>query len=234
MKAAIFYLIALCLVLSCAISSAQVQDTVKKFPKVLFYSIEGKLVPNDKINDVLKTMGSIVSIAEKRYGNDSIVYRLVKVREEELKKHRDAEAQRIVKTRAMIGKPIKDFSVIDIKGRKHQLSKYRGKVVVLNFWFTACTPCIDEIPEINRLADKYKKADVKFLAITYESLGKVNAFLKDHSFEIPIATDARNIVDEFYINLFPTTLIIGKKGILNAHLNDEKQLDVLISKEIAR
>ncbi len=49
-----------------------------------------------------------------------------------------------------IGKPAPDFTVTD-SGRTIQLSSYRGKVVVLNFWASWCPPCIEEIPSLNQL-----------------------------------------------------------------------------------
>ena len=49
-----------------------------------------------------------------------------------------------------LGKPAPDFTVVD-GSRSVQLSSYRGKVVVLNFWATWCAPCIEEIPSLNQL-----------------------------------------------------------------------------------
>jgi peroxiredoxin len=212
--------------------SAQVQDTLKKTPIVKFYSIDGKLVPNDKINDLMKSMGGIVSFDEKKYGTDSIVIRLVKVSEEKLRKHNEEQAQRLVATRAMIGKLINDFKVIDTKGRKYQLSKLRGKVVVLNFWFTGCPPCIEEIPQLKRVAHKYTNSDVKFLAITYETVDQVSSFLTKHDFGFSVAANAKDVVENFHIGAFPTTLVIDKKGILKFHISDNKDLEHLLIKEI--
>ena len=49
-----------------------------------------------------------------------------------------------------IGKPAPDFTIYD-NGRSLQLSSYRGKVVLLNFWASWCAPCIEEIPALNQL-----------------------------------------------------------------------------------
>src|SRR5277367_5615186 len=49
-----------------------------------------------------------------------------------------------------VGRPAPDFTVAD-GDRTLQLSSYRGKIVVLNFWASWCTPCIEEIPSLNQL-----------------------------------------------------------------------------------
>ena len=49
-----------------------------------------------------------------------------------------------------VGRPAPDFTISD-GGRTLQLSSYRGKVVLLNFWASWCAPCIEEIPSLNQL-----------------------------------------------------------------------------------
>src|SRR6185312_613814 len=55
-----------------------------------------------------------------------------------------------------IGSEAPDFTVADLNGKMYKLSDLKGKTVVLNFWFTTCAPCVTEMPELNRLIEKYK------------------------------------------------------------------------------
>ena len=48
-----------------------------------------------------------------------------------------------------------DFELPDMDEEKVKLSKYRGKVVLLNFWATWCPPCIAELPEVQKIYDAY-------------------------------------------------------------------------------
>ncbi|NIV30482.1 MAG: redoxin domain-containing protein, partial [Anaerolineae bacterium] len=52
------------------------------------------------------------------------------------------------------GDPLPDFTLNDMQGKPHTLSTYQGKVVMLNFWATYCSPCIKEMPSMQRLNEK--------------------------------------------------------------------------------
>src|SRR6185437_10738112 len=62
----------------------------------------------------------------------------------------------------IVGAPLPDFSFKDINGNAISLQKLKGKPIVINFWFTACVPCIEEMPALNELKDKFKNSDVVF------------------------------------------------------------------------
>ena len=54
-----------------------------------------------------------------------------------------------------------DFKLRTVQGKLVNLSDYKGKVVLLNFWGTWCGPCLQEIPDFNKLYSKYNKKGVK-------------------------------------------------------------------------
>jgi len=54
-----------------------------------------------------------------------------------------------------IGKPVPNLRGRDLLGGKLSLSDYRGKVVVLSLWTTTCRPCIEKLPHLEELADRY-------------------------------------------------------------------------------
>ncbi|MFH1371950.1 MAG: TlpA disulfide reductase family protein [Planctomycetota bacterium] len=65
------------------------------------------------------------------------------------------------------GKQAPDFTVTDITGKKHTLSEYRGKNVMLIFWATWCPPCIMEIPHLVELRNTIGEDKLAMLAISY-------------------------------------------------------------------
>jgi thiol-disulfide isomerase/thioredoxin len=65
------------------------------------------------------------------------------------------------------GKNAPDFTVIDLKDKKHTLSEYKGKTVMLVFWATWCGPCIAEIPSIIELRKQIGEDKLVILGISY-------------------------------------------------------------------
>src|ERR687893_223477 len=66
------------------------------------------------------------------------------------------------------------FSLTSMDGKKFELASLRGKVVVINFWFTGCPPCIEEMPKLNELVEKFKDKDVVFIAPTWDNEATLN------------------------------------------------------------
>jgi peroxiredoxin len=106
------------------------------------------------------------------------------------------------------------FAVTTLEGKQFELNALRGKIVVLNFWFIGCAPCIAEIPELNKLANDYKEQkDVVFLALALDAAENLREFLKKHEFGYNIAASAQDtIVGKFEANSFPTHIIIDRDG----------------------
>jgi thiol-disulfide isomerase/thioredoxin len=77
-------------------------------------------------------------------------------------------------------------------GQAYDLAEHRGRWVVVNFWATWCTPCLKEIPDLNAF-DKARD-DVEVIGLAYEEIERADmeAFLKEHPIEYPIA-----VVDTF-------------------------------------
>lgn len=99
-----------------------------------------------------------------------------------------------------------------ISGRKLMPWDYSGRVIVLNFWFTACRPCIRELPRLNELKKKYSDQDVLFLSINYESKEKVEDFLRVYKFYYEHVADADDIVKAYEVNRYPTHIVIDQGG----------------------
>ena len=102
-----------------------------------------------------------------------------------------------------------------IDGGFLSLSALKGKVVVLNFWFTTCQPCIREIPELNALADSYEGKDVAFVAVASDSAEDVMSFLGGRKFNYQHTT-AEDWIGKLGISAFPTHMVLDKDGVVRS------------------
>ena len=107
--------------------------------------------------------------------------------------------------------PLQDF--IDITGKKHTKDSLNEKIVVINFWFTTCKPCIEEMPVLNEIKMLYAtKYDVVFVAISPDKKEKIEEFLKKRDFNYSIISSASDFIQTIGVNSFPTNMILDKNG----------------------
>jgi thiol-disulfide isomerase/thioredoxin len=110
--------------------------------------------------------------------------------------------------------PISDFSLPLLNGETQRLSGLKGKVVFLNFWATWCPPCRSEMPDMEKLYQRFKNEGLEFLTVNIqENKRDVEAFMKEYKLSFPVALDSQGEVATAYgIRGIPTTYIISKDG----------------------
>ena len=116
---------------------------------------------------------------------------------------------------ALKGKPLPDFVFKDILGNTYTPEDIKGKVVVINLWFTSCAPCIVEMPELNKLVKEYENNDaVLFLALALDEKGpRLNKFLETHVFNYNIVPDSQDYVTQkLQADSFPTHIVLDKNS----------------------
>ena len=83
-----------------------------------------------------------------------------------------------------------DFTCNDQAGKQQRLSALRGKVVLVNFWATWCSPCREELPSLQALQKKFPSNDLVILALSVDdSWEPINRFMAQHQFTIPVYAD---------------------------------------------
>ena len=133
-----------------------------------------------------------------------------------------------------------DFSLKDADGKNVFLSDYLGKDVgVMNFWATWCVPCQQEMPNIERLYEKYKDRGLVVLGIAMDApatAAKVKPHAKKLGLTYPILLDKETKVAATYDprQVLPLTLVIGKdKVIHHVHEGYSPGDEATIEQEIA-
>ena len=74
-------------------------------------------------------------------------------------------------------------SLTDLNGKVQALSQWRGKVLVLNYWATWCSPCREEIPALKKIHRKYVANGVEVVGIALDSVPKVREFADEFTIE---------------------------------------------------
>ena len=112
------------------------------------------------------------------------------------------------------------FTLTDVGGRTHDLTAYRGSVVLINFWATWCEPCRQEMPSIQRLRDKLAGKPFVALAVNVdEPESRIKLFLKQTGFDLPVLLDPnKTVTRDWGVRVLPVTFIIGKDGRLRYRL----------------
>jgi thiol-disulfide isomerase/thioredoxin len=117
----------------------------------------------------------------------------------------------------LAGNPAPEMTATDILGKPVSLADYKGKTVLLDFWTTWCPPCRADAPALDKLYKKYSQ-DLMIVGVSVsEDRSIVEKFLKQHPHEFPVVLTTENEMPRPYqIGLFPTYIVIGKDGNLEA------------------
>jgi peroxiredoxin len=144
------------------------------------------------------------------------------------------------------GEVAPEFSGASLDGTQYDLQQLQGKVVVLTFWSTRCEICHSEIPNLNRVADRYRGKDVVFLAVTMDNEAKVSPYLKKNPFNFTILPNSFGVMLKYAdkdragnINMgFPAHFLITRKGTIalrtdgwDKAANLDQQISKLLSSE---
>jgi peroxiredoxin len=101
------------------------------------------------------------------------------------------------------------------EGKTLELKRLKGKVVVLNFWATWCSPCRAEIPGMLEVYDKYKSKGLEIIGVSLDRGGwtRVTPFVQRMRITYPVVIGDGELVELYGgIEAIPTTFIIDKKG----------------------
>ncbi|HVW96466.1 MAG TPA: TlpA disulfide reductase family protein [Mucilaginibacter sp.] len=116
------------------------------------------------------------------------------------------------------GEKLNLFKIRDIDGMTINPKDLAGKVVVLNFWFIACAPCMAEMPELNKIRMSFAAdTNVVFIAIATDKQDALRDFLKDHPFTYRVVANGKNYASLYGIKAFPTNIVLDKQGRVVFH-----------------
>lgn len=106
----------------------------------------------------------------------------------------------------------------DLSGDIINLSSYKGKVLLINFWAAWCTPCREEIPQFVALEEKYRARGFQSIGISMDDPeASLRDFCREYKVNYPVAMGNQQIAEQFGGVLgLPTTFLIGRDGLIHA------------------
>ncbi len=107
-----------------------------------------------------------------------------------------------------------NFKIQDLNGRTVQLSDFKGKPVVLDFWATWCQPCRDSIPGMAKLNADYADKGLVVLAISVggDAAEDIRAFQKEHGMTYTVLLGTEDVSDQYRVRTIPMVVVIDKSG----------------------
>ncbi|MCU7873004.1 MAG: TlpA family protein disulfide reductase [Candidatus Thiodiazotropha sp. (ex Lucinoma borealis)] len=124
-------------------------------------------------------------------------------------------------------KPANDFSLPDLAGKIHQITDYRGKAYILNFWATWCAPCIKEMPALERAAEILQEQEILVLTVNSgETRQEIEKFINKTPINLPILLDGNSkVMDKWKVLALPTSYIVDVEGMVVARVVGGQEWD---------
>ncbi|HEY5326079.1 MAG TPA: TlpA disulfide reductase family protein [Mucilaginibacter sp.] len=106
-----------------------------------------------------------------------------------------------------------DWTLYDTDGKKMSLSQMKGKIVLMDFFFVGCVPCMNTLATLDKIHEKYKNKNVVILSIsTRDSMKLVMAFKKVQLIKNQMYPDGGDVAKLYHISGAPTFYLIDKEG----------------------
>ncbi len=111
-----------------------------------------------------------------------------------------------------LGKPAADWEAKDLDGKTHRLADYRGKVVLLDFWYRRCGWCMHAMPQVKQLAETFRDQPVAVLGMTIdEDVKDARVVVEAMDLHYPVIC-AQGLPTKYGVDGYPTLIVIDPRG----------------------
>jgi len=123
------------------------------------------------------------------------------------------------KAKDVLGQKLPTFTLPDLNEKIQTPDNWKGKILVINFWATWCTPCLKEIPMFNRVQKEYAPDGIQFIGIAIDNKASIEKFIQKTPINYPVlygVKTATKLVQEYgnEAGVLPFTVFIDAKGIV--------------------
>lgn len=122
---------------------------------------------------------------------------------------------------SIIGRLRPAFDLPDIRGNTVPVSRWNGRIILLNFWATWCAPCRKEIPLLNTLQKDYAKQGVQIVGVALDDSAAVKKFIRSLPIDYPVligGTEAIEVIEAYGddAGVLPYTVFIDRRGVIDS------------------
>jgi thiol-disulfide isomerase/thioredoxin len=109
-------------------------------------------------------------------------------------------------------KSLPPINLQDFEGKPVESDRFKGKILVLDFWATWCRPCVAEVPTLNKLQEKYGDRGVKIIGVTMASgdAQEVKPFISRNKMKYTVLMGDDDQAYDLNVVAFPTTYVITR------------------------
>lgn len=111
---------------------------------------------------------------------------------------------------------ISTYKLNNLSNEKVSIKDLQGEYTVVDFWATWCKPCVSAIPKLNTIYQEFAADGVKLIGVNVDSprnSSKVKPMVKSLGVTYPVLLDPdQELVEEYNVVVFPTLIILNKKG----------------------
>ncbi len=113
------------------------------------------------------------------------------------------------------------FSLQDAEGNHFEVGDFKDKVTVINFWASWCSPCVEEIPSLNRLKQTMQGRAFELISVNYaETPQHIRNFMRKVAVDFPVLVDPTGkLAGQWNVVAFPSTFVIGPDGNIRYGVN---------------
>ncbi|MEJ5996214.1 TlpA disulfide reductase family protein [Pedobacter sp. Du54] len=136
----------------------------------------------------------------------------------------------------MEGKAIPAFDFIDVNGKHYTSENTKGKIVLFKCWFINCGACILEMPQLNKMVQKYKdRNDILFISLASDPKKSLQTFLKKTQFDYAAVPNQDKYMDEeLKVAAYPWHFLINKQGLLVKAVGLAEDVEMLLDRELKK
>jgi len=130
-----------------------------------------------------------------------------------------SDAMATPSTDDLLGQRRPDFTLRDTDGIEVSADDFDGTVLLVNFWATWCSPCVEEMPMLSGLQQKYAGEGVQIIGIALDDANRAREFAADLSIKYPVLVGQADVVltGRRFGNatgMLPFSVLVDTKGII--------------------